>query len=94
MPASLQPSAFEGFDRVTDRGTKTMKKQPILSKIDWVDQCCERLHELDPTMPTWRCHELASAMWDRGECQVMAPAEAADFVFDERIHSGYRDDLE
>ena len=70
-----------------------MKQQPILSRTEWVDQCCGRLATLDPTLTREQCHALASAMWDRGDCQVMAPAEAADHVYDERLHSGYRDDL-
>jgi acetyl-CoA carboxylase carboxyltransferase component len=44
-------------------------------------------------MPTEHCHALAIAMWDRGRCQVMGPSEAADFVFDERVHSGFGNDL-
>lgn len=71
-----------------------MKQQPILSKADWVAQCGNRLNELDPAAPGERCRTIAAALWDRGECQVMGPLEAADFIFDERIHSGYRDDPE
>lgn len=74
-------------------GVSLMKQQPILSRREWIVQCCTRLQELDPSIRPERCHQLAATMWDRGECQVMNPAEAAAFVFDERVHSGFRDDI-
>ena len=70
-----------------------LKQQPILPKAAWVDQCCGRLITLDRTLSAAQCHALASRMWDRGEAQVMAPVEAAEHLHDERVHSGYRDDL-
>jgi len=58
-----------------------------LHRTEWVWRCSLRIRERDTLVKAEDALELSCALWERPNCQAIAPELAADKMFDDDITS-------
>ena len=67
-----------------------MDQHPKLSKakVAWIDECSEHMRRLIGVDWLKGSLDVALAMWERGDAELMTPAEAAKASFDKFVAAG------